>query len=710
MKTLNILDALENLNTLVDADSLEEIEVTEDAHLIPHKGMEEVEENYWVHAGSDTQTLDAIKETFRSVHVYLQSFYQRTKKKGDTRQVVEGINTIMVLVGEAAKKMDRFGSLFKQRVTDFEEYRQLQHFYRNHVIKESFKEFAEAPLALSKEEELKQEEDELKELLGEAEAIEEIGGVHILNDLDVIKRDHLYELFYLKNEAGHRFYTYELARNIKLACDFGEFSKEYFGDDPLLQIKNWEDKGLHLLAIRLLKACRPQMNAFYKEAMRYKDMELVALLHKALMSLMLAANPRNLIRQFSLKGCYRYFNDFLFFLRSAINNREFQKFLVYSVPTGKPIFQNLYDLVHLLCHHLYTIGPDREELKQALKHLVERIEPKKGKTLSEVLHHSNHALADALKKHPSGPLFKALDIVREEEEEQFFDPLMQGNIPGKGWALQKKGNQIFFIRMPCPIIQELVNKAYVIEEYKAFLRGLTSDERLLVINFQDRTSWKEHARSIAIEEIGHQAEFSGGLSVVTIAKDTDFYNQTGAYQELNGANEFIHQFTEHLSDVNTGYAFTADLKKELFPTFVGGLLKLIHETFFGNRKTLSFVERLDFIELAYYFIVLKLIELTHPSHVAFTSKDGLDIEGTSSVGLIALLSIAHHKRWSNEEVEELNAILFGPTLMMRERVVHPERFDRLHTMVRLLEGKNSDLKAFIGLFKKETLDWEPAVL
>ncbi|MFC2049379.1 hypothetical protein ACFLR2_01745, partial [Chlamydiota bacterium] len=107
---LSILDALENLNTLVDATSLDEIEVTDDDLLIPHKGEKEGGEReiYWVKAGPDDQTLTAIKETFLSVHAYLHTFYSKMKKGGDTKRLVEGINTIMVLVGEATKNLEKF--------------------------------------------------------------------------------------------------------------------------------------------------------------------------------------------------------------------------------------------------------------------------------------------------------------------------------------------------------------------------------------------------------------------------------------------------------------------------------------------------------------------------------------------------------------------------------------------------------------------------
>lgn len=707
---LNILDALENLNTLVEADSLDEIEVTDDAHLIQHKGDIEggPREIYWVTAGPDDQTLDAIKKTFKTVHDYLRTFYTKMKG-GDTKRIVEGINTIMVLVGEATKKLERFGALFKERVVDFEEYKQLQNFYRNRVIKESFREFAKAPIAKEKPKgeilpELKEAEEELQELL-EQEPIEEIEGVHILNDLDVIKRDHLYELFYLRNEAGHNFYTYDLARNIKLACDFGEFSQKYFGDDPLLQIKNWEDKSLHLLANDILKKSSRLIEKFYKEAMKYKGMELVMTVHNALMALMLAANPRNLIRQFSLKGSHLYFSDFLLFLREALKNREYQKFLIYSPPAGKTFFHDLLDLVHALCYHLFTIKAENEELQKALKQMIEHHAPKKTDKLSQNLIKGYEALTEVLKHHPNGPVFKAVDIIREEQEEKIFDPLFQGNIPGFEWSLKSVEKEWMALRLPTPIQQEFISKAYILDEFKTFLALCDRKEHLLFINFQDRTSWKEHARCAALEDLTRQAEFAESITLVTLAKDTDFYNQAGHYQELDEAKTFIEQFIQHLGDVGTGYYFPSHIKEALFPAFIEKLIPQIHDTFFEKKKRLSFLERLNFIQLTYHFIELKLIEIIDPTFFTLTSKDGLDIGGTTSVGLIALLTLSQKKKWSAKELDRLNTILFGPTLMNRERAIHPERFERLVSMIQLLETKGEYLKDFAPLFKKETFQW-----
>ncbi|MEZ5314879.1 MAG: hypothetical protein R3E91_01520 [Chlamydiales bacterium] len=707
--SLGILDALENLNTLLDVDTINEIEITEESRFIPHKEKEgeEIREIYWVQAGSDDQTVRVVKETFRSVFDYLQFFYRKMKDTGDTKKLAEGMNTIMVLVGEAAKKLDRLGVVFKERVSEFSEYKDLQNFYRREVVPESFQTFAKSSTLKKKVEVIPHEETlehQLKQILGREEEVEEVAGIHILNDLKVIQRDHLYELFYLKNEQGTHFYTYDLARNIKLACDFGEFAEEYFSDDPLLQIKNWEDKELHLLALAIRKSAGHFMDKFYQEAMKYKEMGLIALLHNACMALMLASDPKNLIRQFSLKGCHLYFWDFLFFLRAVLHNREFEKLVIYGSSSEKSFFQNALNLIYQFCRLLYTQTHDRKELSSVISQIVEKTIPNKNhvNALSDRLMQTNLGLIQAFKKHPSGPVFKAVDIIRETRE-FCFDPLIQGNLPFHEWTLSKEEQVIHVLHLPCPIIQQWIHHAIVSEEFKTFLRGFEINEKLLIVNFQDRTSWKEHARSMAIEELAQKGEFAPYLTTITLAKDTHFYNQSDLYQELDKAESFIGHLRDHLRDPTTGYYFPDNINKQLFPDFIDSLLIKIHKIFFDFKKTLSYLERLDFIQLVYHFIELKLIEIIQPSYIALISKDSLDIGGTSNVGLLALLAIGCRK---NLDYKKIEMALFGSTIMQRERVIHPERFDRLYNFIRLLESKGDYLSHFIALFKKDSFNWE----
>ncbi len=672
MANLSILEALDNLNVLVDVDSIDQIEVTEDAQLVAHFG--DREGDYWVKAGSDEMTQDAIRETFKSVHEYLVHFYNQTRAKdGDSKTLIEGINSVMVLVGEAANKLEKHGSIFKKHVMDVPEYQELQNFYRNRVIHELFTEFAKTPVVKQPEE----------------EEVEEIAGVHILNDIDTIKRDHLYELFALKNEAGHDFYTMHLSRNLKLACDFGHYQEHHGADDPFIQIKNWEDRSLHLHAKRILNKSKNLLEAFYKSAYKYREMEIIKLVHSSVMALMLAANPRNLLRQFSQKGCIFYFSDFQQFLRDALHTHEYERLLVYT--PSQPFFQDVMNLIAALVTHFFLEGKFSDEAAASLHHLVGQ---KKGK-MSECFHNGWMAIEHNFEQHPNGPVFKALDAVRDEGEKS-FDPLIQGNLPNLECSLS---NGTDLLRMPSPIHQHSILRAEIVEEFKTYLRA--SKESHLLINFQDRTSWKEHARSLAIEELSRNAEFADQLTVVTLAKDTDYYDQIGIYENIGDAKEFIEQFAHHLGEEQTGYYFPAKIRDKLLPGWVAKLIHQIHTTFFNKKAELSKPERLDFISIAYIMIELKLIELIEPSFLTHCSKDGLDIGGTSTVSLLAFLH--EDKKWNEAEKNRFFELLFLPTMMLRERAPHPERMERLEALLRRLEENGHYLQEFEALFKRETL-------
>ena len=718
---LTIVEALENLNILSDIESLDEIEVSENAVIISHKSEHEGtskkgKETYWLHAGPDDQTLRAVKETFKSVYEYLQSSYEKMKKEGSSKRLIEGMSTIMVLVGETAKKLERFGTIF-QKVTELNEYKKLEHFYRNKVIKESYKEFMRMPIPESVEDiaEVISLEEELAELLPVEEK-----GVFPLNDIDVVKKDTHYELFYLKNEDGRNFYTYDLARNIKLACDFGEFQEEYFGQDPLLQVKNWIDKNLQLLAANILKYAKKEIDKFYKEAMRYKNLSVVEILSKALMALMLASYPKNLIRQFSTKGCYSYFADFQLFLREAILSREYQKLIIFSAPTTQSFFVNLVEVVEKLSKGLFILGGGKEEILKVLKELNNRERDKKKideQSLSAFLRQRFDVINNALKKHPSGPIFKAVDLVREEEE-RLFDPLLQENLPEPEYIFKRNGKETRLIRMPAPVLQEYINQANVALEFKEFLRSLqrgTAHQHHLIINLQDRTSWKEHARCLCLEEISRNAQFDRSLTVITLAKETDFYKQEGElYEELNDAQEFILQFFSHIEDDASGYYYSPKIRKVLFPYFVKEVIKNVHVHFFDEKKTLSLHERQAFIDLCYLLIELKVLEVIDPDTFSFVSKDGLDRTAISNVAFIALVALNEKEPIEEGMKNELERILFASTLLLRERAIFEDSFERFYRLLAILEQKATKkgalLQPFASLFDEKTLNIKGKIL
>jgi hypothetical protein len=687
-ESIGILEVLDNLSTLAEADSLDEIEVNENFQFIFHKPDDEVREFYWVRAGANDLTMMAIRENFRSALKHLNGLYKVAKSEEERTRLAEGINQIMVLVGEAASKLEKFDLLFKDRIPKLSEFKDLQNFYKRIVVRQT----SEIP------------EELLEEILPQAESVEELQGVHLLNDIDTIKRDHVYELFFMKNEADLDFYTDVLSKNLKMACDFGEYAKEYSGDDPLVQIKNWEDKGVQVLAKEVLSQTHHELGKLFQAMGPHLEEEMVSLLKRALLALMLAANPRNLLRQYSPKGCFLYFADFQNFFRELLHNREYIHYLLYASPMQLPFSTQLTKVISSMIYQIYTTGPDRSEIASVISQLAGKSKSKEK--LSDFLRTSYESLKKVLENHPNGPLFKALDLLRDENKPS-YDPWMMGNLPEKVAVLSMGEKKMSLLRIPAPITQERIERAVITDEFRAFLTAMVQKgQKLLYVDFQDRTSWSEHSRVKALEAISKEANFSDCFTYVNLAKDTDFYNQLSLYRDLADSNEFIQNFFLQLSDESTGYHFPTHIRKALFPIFVEKLLGNIWDHFFDKKAELNLRERLDFIEITYQLISLKIIELEKPDFVTLTSKDGLDIGSTSLVGLLATIGFGTKYQWPENSFSELRTHLFAPTLQQRERVVHSDRFSRFVELISYYEKKEGFLKHFSALFDHNTLTME----
>jgi hypothetical protein len=261
------------------------------------------------------------------------------------------------------------------------------------------------------------------------------------------------------------------------------------------------------------------------------------------------------------------------------------------------------------------------------------------------------------------------------------------------------------IRLPSPTRQEFVDKAYVVDEFKGFLRhSLKSGvNRHLLINLQDRTSWKEHSRCLVIEELQLQAEFGQSLIVVTLAVDTEFFYQLPPYYDLNDSLAFISHFKEHLLSDGTGFYFPKAIKEFLFSGGIDTMLAAVHSVVFDNCKTLDRKERLAFIDFFYLILEVKLLDILQPDTFSLTCKDAIDVGMTSSALLFIFLKMAQEEEMSEEEFQQLNTMLFVPALLIRERPVLEERFNRMLNVVKVFQERlcKSKKGRFLKSKKKE---------
>src|SRR5207249_4042124 len=109
------------------------------------------------------------------------------------------------------------------------------------------------------------------------------------------------------------------------------------------------------------------------------------------------------------------------------------------------------------------------------------------------------------------------------------------------------------------------------------------------------------------------------------------------YNTENVAETFIKQFYDQLIDENCGYFFPVAIKKPLVRDFIKPALQAVHRLFFSSKNVLTRDERLDFIEIFYLFLELKIIELSKPDLVGLCCKDGLDITLSAASVLFVML-------------------------------------------------------------------------
>ncbi|MDE3048126.1 MAG: hypothetical protein KGI83_07260 [Verrucomicrobiota bacterium] len=665
----------------------------------------------WVSGEGPQTILDILDLTYRAIHQHLMKLYENPEMNWDNEKTRKGIAAMMDLVGESAQKMDayfalRLGKALEESIALREEFKGLQRFYSKHFVSK-FSNGVEGDKVWEEE----WDENLESELLD----LSKTG----LKDFEVVKQDKEYELFYIRNENGEPYFNMELLRNIKLSCDF-DLSVEEFEEDPLLKVRAMQDRDLHATAGQILGECHPAISDYYKIARKMEGDELVQSLGMALLALCLAGNPRNLLQNTVGKSCWQYFDDFHRFLRRAMRTTEYQKLIAYPPDSTDKNAHLLIYLTHSLARSFFErVGGVKLESIGLIHRTMRRGEEikqkrgshiAKGETIWNQFLIDDEKLRTLLAKFPNGPLFKILDLIREEQDEDVaipFDPIGQENLPARLYNIERKGHFIDVIRLPSPTRQTMINKVEIIDEFRGFLRALPRDKKHLLINLQDRTSWKEFARSRALEALQFNAEFNEHLVVMTLPKDTDFYYQNNEYLNLNKADEFLKAFAAQFeAPEECGYFFPAPLKKQELFHFTEMALPMIHKYFFSNKNTLTRRNREDFIEIFNQFLVLKCIDMIEPSSISFTCKDAIDTGSAAAGAFFGFLQLLSSNFTAKEEQDFLRWLLYTPALFIRERAIDPERLNRTIAALERIDAEMGEagkeiLKAFGELYRSQ---------
>jgi hypothetical protein len=517
--------------------------------------------------------------------------------------------------------------------------------------------------------------------------VEEMNGLQqILADLD-------YELCYLRRDDGTPFLTEALRNSVELAADFGMDFESFAGDDPFVWTLSWKDQLLHHKARAILKGAWQQAQLFYRSRGQAKRGDLADALSAAMMALMMAARPSNLLVEFAKKPVYRYFADFQTFLRQALGTREFRSLAGQSPQASWTSAQQ--SLARALCLQLYQTPWSESEATAAASRLIadEQLPPSREESqIAERLRADHEALTTALGRHPSGPLFKMFDLVREESIPP-FDPLLEGNIPGSLEPIHFDNVRTFLLRLPSPTRQSVLSMPVVDDEFIDFVRpAVNRGGRAghLVLNLQNRLDWREQPRALALERLQENVELAHSLTVVTLGSNTSFYWEAGGFEPQEAAL-FFSLFETELSDSAGGYHFPDFVKQALFPAFYAEAVHAIHQLFFGGASTLSLAERQTFIDLFHSLLTIKLLDLYRPTDFCYVCKDGVDQSAAAAAAFMAVLWLLRQTPIGEAERAKLRNWIQAPALLFRERSMQPHVHERMVRAIQRVEQGVSHL-------------------
>lgn len=661
----------------------------------------------WLDPQNDELTVQRIKQTFKVLHNYLKDVYKQDQNKLTAEETQKGIRAIMVLANEAVQRVDRYTDLIdkgavNRSITEFEEYRALQEFYQKKMVKKLQK--SSDAKGFWKEEWGNTDEDATEEV-----DLEKKG----LKDLEAVKEDTQYELLYIKKEDGKPFFNRTLLRHIKLVNDFDQVVLNASHEDPFLMIQKVRDKDAFESAKELKKAIFAHLRVFLKAHKHINSSEFYMKITHAVHSLILATSHHNLLESGSKKSCFQYFRDFSMYLREGFLSTDYHAHCEELLDDLETFIRELMVFAYELCEQFFMhIGP-KDHMIGLINRLMDKVGAgEKGKKRPSVqmwtalLEGYDH-LQNVLKNYPNGPLFKALDSFSEESYES-FEPLAQENFPRCLYFIENEGFKVSMLRLPSPTKQEVINKAEVSILFETFiqsLRKLEKNQQLLLINLQDRTSWKEHARCHVIEEMPKHSHFVDILEVCTLAKDTNFYHQSEDYEEIASALDFIKVFREQiLSGEDCGFYFSKMIPITYLEGFITECIQKIHLHFFGKKDILSHKNRLDFIEIFYFFFTLKLLDTLKPSHIALSCKDAIDTGPAAYAGLFGFIKLfSEDNQWDHEEEDFFIWMLQCPALLQRERAIHRQRYQRtIHALAvvnaELDVNKHKIVSAFENLY------------
>lgn len=627
MKNLQVLDAVETLSKLS--------QVSDKSHpdVIPQP--------------------ERIKNAFSTLSTYLEGLYSSDQMLLKNHDYLASLKAVMVIASEAFDKLEMVSKVFNKAKEDLGE-AEFNHLYDFYLKKINYKVEHVAGEVFRHAEEEKQRA---------------LTDTHGIKNLEVIRKDTDYELFFIKDEDGLNHFSKNLLRHTQLLGTFDELFLVFQGEDPFIKLKFIEDRLKQKRALLIKTELTSKIDYFLKEAFRFKKHPFIGYTSQMLISLCLSSYPSLVMQNDPTKACFEYFNDLVNFLTTLVVRPEFFK---TSSSVEALADKGIIASQRFISGVIHSLFLSKNDISYVSEHLYQFVKKPVFEGFSPIsffdkLLEFDKSVRALLANFPSGPLMKALDFIKDPDKPTIFRPLGV-NLPQNLYDLDLQGKVLSCLCMGSPTIQEDIKTAVIDPMFSIFISHLEGGNNL-IIDLEDGSNLYNHARVKAMIDISND-----GVIVSNVPRSGYLYNMQDVYSFVDEAHEFKALILEQFKG-QEGYVYANSM---LFEKDMAPIFDVIHQKIFMNKHKLNLQERLVFIEIMQLFMSVALIHKYEASNLLVICKDGLDHSNMYLMGIYALVQMVNHENLFDQQTFSFFVSeLYGPAMILRDRAIFEESFVRM---------------------------------
>lgn len=263
-----------------------------------------------------------------------------------------------------------------------------------------------------------------------------------------------------------------------------------------------------------------------------------------------------------------------------------------------------------------------------------------------------------------------------------YDPYVQENLPYVLFQISLNQRPVQALRLGTPTIEGIFSRAKVTPEFRGYLQALQAKgKKHVYFNLQHRKSRylsaNEAPRSHALEQL--QYDFPETFTLVSLAKNSPFYYQTGKSAGISNASDFKRHFFHELFAPKGHFYFPKSLQEDSFLQQTRALIDTVHTAYFQDMPDLSLPQRLDFIEIFYTLLQESILIHCQADCYNTTCRDGIDRAGGANALFYFYHLLKEGRISSQEALQQVKAIAFAPAIFVKKRAISQYRLKRFLT-------------------------------